>query len=297
MAFDVVDAQVHFTTLGIAAGLAAMNALGISSLLIDEYDGLDDGKYSPYVLTGNGIPRPVQPMAEVAARSHPDRLAYLMRVDYRDADLDALVAQEMRAPGFKALRTCALLPGEQVPFAQGAYREVFAVAARYNVPLFVNALELEAVDQYISVFTDTPVILDHCGTAYAAQKFDHLIGLARFPHVCVKWAHGPAIFGSPDYPFLDLQEKLRALVDAFGADRILWASDITENRSGHTWAEMLFHVRDSHLLSDEEKVWILGGTARRVLDWPRQGLESASVPLKSFKQQVDDFLETSGERE
>jgi predicted TIM-barrel fold metal-dependent hydrolase len=296
MALDIVDAQVHFTTLGIAEGLAAMDALGISSLLIDEFDRVDGDGYQPYVLTGNGIPRPVQPMAEAAARRHPERLAYLMRVDYRDPDLDALVAQEMSAPGFKALRTCALLPDEQIPFATGAYREVFAVAARHTIPLFVNALELEAVDQYIEAFTEVPIILDHCGTAYTAQKFDHLIGLARYSNLHIKWTHGPAIFGSPDYPFVSLQEKLRELVDAFGADRILWASDITENHSGHTWAEMLFQVRDSSLLSGAEKTWILGSTARKVLGWPKAGPEPEPVPLKSFAQQVQEFLQAAGEQ-
>lgn len=292
MAFDIVDAQVHFTTLGIAEGLAAMNALGIASVLIDEFDRLEDGKFHPYVLTANGSPRPVQPMAEAAARRHPDRLAYLIRVDYRDPDLAVIVPQEMRSPGAKALRTCALLPDEQIPFARGEYRGVFAVAAHQKIPLFVNALELEAVDQYIEAFTEAPIILDHCGSAYTAQKFDHLVGLARHPNVYVKWAHAPAVLGSPTYPFIDLQAKLRALVNAFGADRVLWASDITENRSGHSWAEMLFHVRDSDVLSDVEKAWILGKTARTLLDWPKPACDPRP-PMKSFAQQVQDFLQAA----
>jgi predicted TIM-barrel fold metal-dependent hydrolase len=266
-----------------------MDALGIWSLLIDEYDGLENGKLQPYVLTDIGTPRPVQPAAEAAARRHPDRLAYLIRVDYSDPDLAVVIPHEMRSPGAKALRTLALLPHEQAPFANGEYRAVFEVAARHKIPLFVNALQIEAVDQYVEAFSEAPIVIDHCGTAYTAGKFDHLLRMARFPNLHLKWAHAPAIMGSPDYPFLDLQPKLRALVDAFGAHRIMWASDITENRSGHTWAEMLFHVRDSAVLSDEEKTWILGRTARTLLDWPKPASEPRP-PLVSFEQQVQDFL-------
>ena len=294
VAFDIVDAQVHFTTLGITQGLAAMDALGIASLLIDEFDRFEDGKFHPYVLTDDGIPRPVQPMAEVAARRYPDRLAYLIRVDYRDADLALVVPQEMRSPGAKALRTTAILPSEQIPFANGEYSAVFEVAARHKIPLFVNALELEAVDQYLKAYTEAPVILDHCGNAYTPQKYDHLIGLSRYPNVHVKWAHGPAVLDCPDYPFIDLQTKLRALVDAYGADRVLWASDITENRSGHNWAEMLFHVRESEVLSDVEKAWILGKTARTLLDWPKPASDPRP-PMKPFAQQVQEFLQAAAD--
>jgi len=295
MAFDIVDAQVHFTALGIPEGLAAMDALGISSLLIDEFDRFEDGKFHPYVLTGSGVPRPVQPLAEHAARLHPDRLAYLIRVDYRDTDFAGIVAQEMRSPGAKALRLLGILPAELAALRSGAVRHVFEIAEHNQIPLFVNSVELELVDQYLEHFTKTPIILDHCGSAYTDEKFDHLVGLARFSNAYVKWAHGPAVLDCLNYPFHELQAKLRRLVDAYGADRIMWASDITENRSGHTWAEMLFHVRDSELMSDAEKAWILGKTARKVLDWPRTGPELAAVPLKSFAQQVQEFHKAVGE--
>lgn len=291
---DIVDAQVHFTTLGIREGLAAMDALGITSLLIDEFDRFEDGKCHPYVLLPGGVARPVQPMAEAAARRYPDRLAYLIRVDYRDPDLAILVPQEMRSPGARALRTCALLPEETAAFANGGYRNVFAIAAENKAPLFVNALEIEKVDRYVSEFSNAPIILDHCGVAYTEQKFDHLLAMARYPNLHVKWAHGPAVLNSPDYPFVDLQGKLRSLVDAFGADRIMWASDITENRSGHNWAEMLFHVKDSPALSDCEKAWILGKTARKVLGWPRDQSGEVRPPMKSFAEQVREFLGSEG---
>jgi L-fuconolactonase len=38
-----------------------------------------------------------------------------------------------------------------------------------------------------------------------------------------------------------------------------------------TSAETLFSIRDSSSLSQDEKIWILGATARRILKWPTAG--------------------------
>src|SRR5437879_39934 len=79
---DVVDTQVHvFNGLGttgrpleLRAVLSAMDALGVASVVIDEYWGLDaDGNTLPgHSVAGGGF-RPTSPGAELAALLHPDR--------------------------------------------------------------------------------------------------------------------------------------------------------------------------------------------------------------------------------
>ena len=46
------------------------------------------------------------------------------------------------------------------------------------------------------------------------------------------------------------------------------ASDFTAIRSGHTWADSLFYLRDTPSLSEGDKEWILGKSVRKLLDWP-----------------------------
>jgi hypothetical protein len=48
----------------------------------------------------------------------------------------------------------------------------------------------------------------------------------------------------------------------------MWASDISANQTGESWAELLFALRDNPEMSAEERRWIMGATARRWLDWP-----------------------------
>ena len=64
---------------------------------------------------------------------------------------------------------------------------------------------------------------------------------------------------------------LRQATDAFGAERIMWASDdtVARDHNGDAWAECLYDLLDAEQLSRPEKEWILGGAARTILDWPR----------------------------
>jgi hypothetical protein len=41
--------------------------------------------------------------------------------------------------------------------------------------------------------------------------------------------------------------------------------------AGRSWSEMPYAVRDDPSLQASEKAWVLGGTARRVLNWPAAG--------------------------
>jgi hypothetical protein len=58
------------------------------------------------------------------------------------------------------------------------------------------------------------------------------------------------------------------VVDAYGPERVMWASDYTMIRRHASWGEALFSIRDCPSLSEHEKTWLLGRTARRVLNWP-----------------------------
>lgn len=46
------------------------------------------------------------------------------------------------------------------------------------------------------------------------------------------------------------------------------ASDFTHERLGSSWGELLFYLRDSQLLSEIDKKWLLGRAARIASRWP-----------------------------
>ena len=51
----------------------------------------------------------------------------------------------------------------------------------------------------------------------------------------------------------------------------MWASDYTQARTemGITWAQALYYVLESDQLSETEKEWLLGGSVRKALHWPK----------------------------
>ena len=105
--------------------------------------------------------------------------------------------------------------------------------------------------------------VDH--SARGADAFTELadvIGLARFPNVAVTLSGVPDASMEP-YPFRDVHEPIRRVIDAFGPSRVFWASDLTRLRHPY---------RDPVTALTEEMPWLTGAhldlvMGRGVCDW------------------------------
>jgi L-fuconolactonase len=286
---EIVDSQIHFGPGRIEETLAAMNSLGISAVLADEFWGLDN--WGPgYMLPGGGY-RVTSPTSELAAWQHPGRFSYVLRVDRRDPEVLSIVRMAKDAPSLRAIR---MLPGltatELEAFASGAYEPIFSLAEQLALPCFIFIPgQCRLVGRYLERFPGLRLVVDHCGMPMeqgvsflgAARPdgigrgsvpdhrcFEDVLALAKWPNAYLKWSHAQGMFGITDYPFPKLWPHLRRAVDEFGAERIMWASDIGGNQTGESWAELLFCLRDCPEFSDDEKAWLLGKSVRAVLEWP-----------------------------
>ena len=286
----ITDSQIHFGPGGIAETLATMDALGIESVLADEFWGLDN--WGPGSRLPNGAYRVTSPTAELAGWLHPDRFSYVLRVDRSDPEVEPLIRMVKDAPHARAIRILpALTATELEAFAQGGYDGIFATAAAVNLPVFVFiAGHVELLAPYLLRFPGLRFIVDHCGMPLEANVgfldeptpeqaasrvhagpnvayFDEVLKLAAHPNVALKWSHAQGMFGVHDYPFAGLWPHLRRAVDAFGAERVLWASDNGGNNTGETWGEQLFSMLNCPVLDAAEKEWLLGRSVRSLLGW------------------------------
>lgn len=128
---------------------------------------------------------------------------------------------------------------------------------------------LPAIGGMCERFPDTPVVIDHFARIGADGKIrdeqvDSLCRLAANEKVHVKTSAFYAL-GKKQPPYEDLAPMIRRLRDAFGAERLMWASDCPyQVGTGHNYADAIGLVRRLEFLSEAEKRAILHDTAERV---------------------------------
>jgi len=129
---------------------------------------------------------------------------------------------------------------------------------------------LPALDRMCQRFPDTPVVIDHFARIGIDGQFrqvdlDRLCGMARHQHVYVKVSAFSAL-GAKTAPYLDLAPMIHRVLDAFGPQRLMWATDGPwQVMGGHKYRDSIDLIRvrlDG--LSDNDRQWLLRKTAQRV---------------------------------
>jgi predicted TIM-barrel fold metal-dependent hydrolase len=193
------------------------------------------------------------------------------------------VAERLEAGGFSGLRMFGLAGdlGER-PFRLGVLERLAATAT--VLWLYPRAEHLATVDAVAARLPDLRIVLNHNGFTQAGIGRDEhgrpridtpvpqpheaqVLALARHPNVSVilSGAYG---FSHVEYPYPDVAAVVRRVADAFGVERLAWASDfpwIVE----HPGYRACLQLVDHHLpgLSPTERSAVLGGNIRRILRW------------------------------
>lgn len=156
---------------------------------------------------------------------------------------------------------------------------LWAKAAELDLTVDINATHEEygAVAQRVRQFPHTRFILDHCGYVSDALKPGEntvapVLRLSRYPNVYAKLTFVPLASGEA-YPFHDAHWMVRAIVDVFGADRCLFGSNfpVDQYSPKTSYAQTVALFSEAIDLSQEERAWILGGTAGRLWKWSNKG--------------------------
>ncbi|MBK9169533.1 MAG: amidohydrolase [Bryobacterales bacterium] len=134
----------------------------------------------------------------------------------------------------------------------------------------INPDALPAVGRMCVKYPRTPVVIDHIARIGATgtvnkEDVDALCALAKHANVHVKISAFYAL-GRKQPPYRDLAPLIRRVVDAYGANRLMWASDCPyQALPPHSYAASIDLIRSGlSFLKDEDRRWILRGTAERV---------------------------------
>jgi predicted TIM-barrel fold metal-dependent hydrolase len=201
-----------------------------------------------------------------SARAHPGRTAAVVAIAVDDdapARLERAVADG--ASGVRVMVATRAGAG----FDDPATRRLAASAADLGTPVVLLGLapQIPSIGRLAAAVPGATVVVDHCGfpdlSSTATESARALLALADAPSVHLK-VTSINLGAVPDPAAL-----WRALVDAFGADRLLWGSD-HPHTDGPGYRPLVDLARTStEALAEAERTAVLGGTARRL--WPGLG--------------------------
>lgn len=201
---------------------------------------------------------------------HPGVFSAVALIDHR-SDQVVASARDLVRRGARGFRIHSQSDAHQWPESstmkllwQTAADDGFAVC-----PL-INPQDIQHVDRLCTQFPKTRVVVDHfarIGISGTVEQdhLEQLCKLARHPNVYLKTSAFYAL-GKKKAPYHDLKPMIKRVLSAYGADRLMWATDCPYQVQGeHTYkASLDLILQDSEILSDQDKQFILRDTAEKV---------------------------------
>jgi predicted TIM-barrel fold metal-dependent hydrolase len=235
--------------------LAACRPLGITRVVLIQmsYYGFDNA----YMLD--------------CMQAHPGVFRGVAIVDHEQPDVAATM-QRLAGQGVRGFRLYADREKAEAWQASAGIRRMWATGAenRLAMCLLADPDALPAIASMCRAFPQTPVVIDHFARIgmrgpIDPQQLETLVGLAQFPNVHVKISAFYAL-GRKQPPYADLEPMIEQLRNAYGAERLMWASDGPfQLAKGQGYEPSLALIRDRcGFLTAEEKRQILQGTATRL---------------------------------
>lgn len=190
------------------------------------------------------------------------------RVDLVEDTPEAVIAW-MSKPGAAGIRLTFGRGASRGWLVDGTADWFWPVAQEHQIPVFVSCPG--HVSDLIAVLRKFPflrIALDHAGIPPgnrprpAEVLVNEACWLADFPNVAVKASAFPAFAPEP-YPYETAQRWTRALVEAFGAERVFWGTDLTRGLPC-TWKQAVDHLATPSGLRAEDLALVRG---EAVLAW------------------------------
>ena len=271
----IIDSQVHVwppdrPDRRLGDGVGDRKPYGYEALVAD----MDRAGVDRAILVPPSFDHDRNDYALEAVRMYPDRFAIMGRMPLRAGGDDFL--ERWRAqPGMLGVRLTFHRDADRPWLTDGTADWFWPQAERHDIPVMVHAPERLAEIGKVAVrHPGLRIIVDHMGFARAtmddeaAPAVERMNALARHPNVFVKVSALPC-FSTEPYPFKNLREPLRRVIEAFGARRAFWGSDITRVPATCSYRQVVTHFTEElDFLSPADLEWIMGRGLAECLRWP-----------------------------
>lgn len=201
-------------------------------------------------------------------RQYPGVFSGIAQVDEHGAG-PACEMKRLKAQGVRGVRIRPAQRGESDWLDGNGMRAMWSAAAEERVAMcpLIDVDDLAAVDRMCGKFPETTVVIDHFARIGGDGQFrdsdiERLCSLARHKRVYVKLS-AFYYLGAKQPPYLDVLPMIRRLLDKFGPERLMWATDSPfQVMPPHTYKASFELVRDRlDFASSADLEWILERTA------------------------------------
>jgi predicted TIM-barrel fold metal-dependent hydrolase len=203
-------------------------------------------------------------------RQYPGTFRGVCRVDPLDPAAPDLLSHLTTEQGFRGVRLSPSGEASGDWFRGPLMPPLWKRCYELKVPMTVLApiTRMPEVGLLLEKLPDLTVVIDHMADCPVDKpaELEKLIALKRYPNVFVKISHTWSLSKQP-YPWLDAQEHVKRLHQAYGPQRLMWCTDWPVMEAHAKYPQALTLVRDEmKFLNADDKQWMLSKTPERV--WP-----------------------------
>jgi predicted TIM-barrel fold metal-dependent hydrolase len=208
-------------------------------------------------------------------RAHPGRFALVKPVDPDDAAVADVIADWKKTPGTVGVRIMLTKEANRAPDDPGLERIVRA-AVKHDFP--INVLfwgNVEAGTALLKRYPDARFIVDHLGLvqprtppapAEPWAELPKILELAKCRNAVIK-VSGACTLSQKPFPYPDIWDPIRRVIDAWGIERCLWGTDWTRANAVCNYEQAVEPFLKTDKLTDSERAMLMGGACAKAYGW------------------------------
>ena len=208
-------------------------------------------------------------------RAHPGRFALVKPVDPDDPAVADVIADWKKTPGTVGIRIMMTKEAKREPSDAGIER-IARAAVKHDFP--INVLfwgNVDAGTALIDRYPDARFIIDHLGIMQPRvppappepwADLPKVLDLAKRKNAVIK-VSGACTLSKEPYPYNDIWDPVRRVIDAWGIDRCLWGTDWTRAYAVCNFQQAVEPFRKTNRLSESERAMLMGGACAKAYGW------------------------------
>ena len=266
----IVDSQIHiWENAKMSAHHRQIPTYDVDDALKEMAEaGVDAAVLHPPSSLGEAV----NVQAVEAVKAHPDKFCILGHFDLQAPNREEIVRNWRQRPGMLGFRFTFNQPSQKSWWTDGSLDWFWAACERENLPVGLLAGgNMAAFGRIAERHPGLKLHIDHYGRAgggsgvtdeAAFADLPDMLALAKLPNVAVKISGAPS-YSSQPYPYRNVQEYTRQIIDAFGPQRCFWGTDVTRMPCSYRQCVTMF---------TEEMPWLKGRDlelvmGRAVCEW------------------------------